>query len=281
MAFGGWTPEAGLTGTLSDVDLQRMNNSGMPPLSMSQGLELFDQALLADQAVVGLTRLDQAVLRSQGDLPPMMRPLVSGGVVRRIADDRRKDADTFTDRWAALPAEDRDRHLLDLVRGHAAAVLGHISAHDIDSGQAFKQLGFDSLTAVELRNRLASATGLRLPATLVFDYPTIAELVGLLTGLLGEALPSTGTGTGTDAGTGPSVGSVLSGLEQLGDLLTGVEVAGEDRQAITNRLRSLLTQWTRNDGPETGEPSDDHWETPDDVYQFIENQLGISGSGSE
>ncbi|MEK8173590.1 phosphopantetheine-binding protein [Streptomyces sp. M19] len=266
-----------MTGTLSDVDLERMAGSGMLPLSVEQGLELFDRALLADQAVVGLTRLDQAVLRSQGDLPPLMRSLVKGSVVRRIADDRQKDADTFTDRWAALPAEERDRLLLDLVRGHAAAVLGHTSAHDIDSGQAFKQLGFDSLTAVELRNRLASATGLRLPATLVFDYPTIAELVGLLTGLLGDALP----GPEAAAGAQPTAGSVLSGLEQLSDQLTAVQAAGEDRQAITNRLRSLLTQWTRNDGPETGEPSDDHWETPDDVYQFIENELGISGSGSE
>ncbi|MGC9382812.1 KR domain-containing protein, partial [Streptomyces sp. MH13] len=273
MAWGSWTPEVGLTGNLSDIDLQRLTSSGMPPLSVEQGLELFDQALLADQAVVGLTRLDPAAVRGQRELPSMMRSLVTGGgtVTRRLAGDARQDPGSFAQRWATIPADERHGFLLDLVRGHTAAVLGHTSANGVDKDQAFKEMGFDSLTAVELRNRIATVTGLRLPATLVFDYPTIAELIGHLTGLLGDPGPG--------ARAESTTGSILSHLEKLGDLLPAAQAAGEDRQMIGHRLRSLLTQWSKSDNTVADGPSDDDWETPDDVFQFIENELGISGQG--
>uniref|UniRef100_UPI0035E45A6F type I polyketide synthase n=1 Tax=Streptomyces zagrosensis TaxID=1042984 RepID=UPI0035E45A6F len=187
MAWGAWTPEVGLTGTLTDIDLRRMARAGMPLLSVEQGLDLFDQALGADDAVLGLTRLDTGALRAQGDVPPILRSLV-GGVVRRVAGNARQRPGGFAQQWSALPAEERPRFLHKLLRGHVAAVLGHRSPDHIDVDEAFKLLGFDSLTAVELRNEVAAATGLGLPATLVFDYPTIALLADHLAVRLAELL---------------------------------------------------------------------------------------------
>ncbi|GAA2778335.1 type I polyketide synthase [Crossiella cryophila] len=259
LAWGGWTPEVGLTGTLSAADLRRMNASGLPPLSVPQGLGLLDRALAAAEPVLGLTRLDPAALRRGTGLSPVLRGLTGGTPARRIAGEEQQDA--FTRRWAGLTAAERGRHLLDLVRGHAAAVLGHASGADLDPGQAFKELGFDSLTAVELRNRLSGATGLRLTATLVFDYPTVADLVAHLGGQLGVAAPE------------PGQPGVLAELDRLGASLATAEVTGDEREAVAQRLRDLLADWTTRSTPE------DDWATPEDVYRFIEDELGIAGAG--
>jgi acyl transferase domain-containing protein/NADP-dependent 3-hydroxy acid dehydrogenase YdfG/acyl carrier protein len=185
MAWGLWTQIDGMTADLTDVDRNRLSRSGAIGLSPEEGLALFDAALRLDEPVVLPMRLDFTGLANRaatGQVAPVLR-----GLVRRPRRAAGSDADieAFAARLAAATNEDatneeQDEILLDLVRREAAQVLGHASAGALDPDLVFTDIGFDSLTAVELRDRLAARTGLRLPATFVFDYPTLR--------LLGEQL---------------------------------------------------------------------------------------------
>ncbi|MFJ2115614.1 SDR family NAD(P)-dependent oxidoreductase, partial [Streptomyces sp. NPDC087850] len=186
LAWGPWDQRVGMTNELSERDLRRVEDAGMPPLSVEQGLALFDAALDVGAPVAVPVRLDLASLRARGEVPAMLRGLVRKPLRRSAATGTAGDSG-LVQRLSRLDLRDRMEVLLDLVRGQAALVLGHASGADIDADRAFRDLGFDSLTAVELRNLLNSATGLRLSATLVFDYPTLAALAGyLLDELLGS-----------------------------------------------------------------------------------------------
>ncbi|MFJ2116787.1 beta-ketoacyl synthase N-terminal-like domain-containing protein, partial [Streptomyces sp. NPDC087850] len=196
LAWGPWEPVGGMTGTLAGADADRHARSGVSPLSVEQGVALFDAALAADDAVVVPVRLDLAALRSHGEVPPLLRTLIRTRA-RRAAVSGSGAAGDLAQRLGRLDGADRTDLLLDLVRGQVALVLGHAGGADIDAGRAFRDLGFDSLTAVELRNRLGTVTGLRMPATLVFDYPTVRGLAAyLLDELLGaDAAAPTGRRT--------------------------------------------------------------------------------------
>ncbi|MFI9202358.1 SDR family NAD(P)-dependent oxidoreductase [Streptomyces sp. NPDC053048] len=195
LAWGLWAEASGMTGHLSDADRRRMARSGLLALSSEDGMALYDAAQRRGTAVVAPTRLDTAALRAQGEaLPAMLADLVrtaagdSGG--QGGAGNRRARRSAATDatgggedattslrqRLTGLPEPERARVLVDLVRAQVATVLGHSSPESVDQDRAFKELGFDSLTAVELRNRLGAATGLRLPTALVFDHPTTTEV---------------------------------------------------------------------------------------------------------
>ncbi|MFI6093835.1 SDR family NAD(P)-dependent oxidoreductase, partial [Streptomyces sp. NPDC051218] len=204
LAWGLWAEESALTGQLSDADRARMSRSGATALSAAEGLALLDLALARDEAVLVPARLDLAGLRAQTarneEVPPLWRAL-AGGPVRRSAASGGAGADSLRQQLAALSADDGHQMLLNLVRAHVAAVLGHASADDVEPGRAFTDLGFNSLTAVQLRNRVGTATGLRLPATLVFDYPNPTALTVHLRGLLGGE-PGVGAGVGVPAPVG-------------------------------------------------------------------------------
>uniref|UniRef100_UPI0038B3C3F7 SDR family NAD(P)-dependent oxidoreductase n=1 Tax=Kitasatospora setae TaxID=2066 RepID=UPI0038B3C3F7 len=183
LAWTLWEQPSALTGHLDADDVRRLARSGMPPLSTERGLELLDTALTVDRAALVPMRLDTAALRSaaaDGTLPPLLRGLVRTPPRKAAAAAAQADDNALRLRLAALDGAGRTRLLVELVRTHAAAVLGHASPDTLDSGRAFRELGFDSLASVQLRNRLNAATGLRLPASLVFDHPTPAVLAAFL-----------------------------------------------------------------------------------------------------
>ncbi|RKN05844.1 type I polyketide synthase, partial [Streptomyces radicis] len=172
LAWGQWA--TGMTG--------RNTGEALPD---DEGLRLFDTALGIDNAVLVPMRLDLAALRG-AEVAPVLRGLVRGPVRRSVRASAA--ASGVLGRLETLSAADRHRALLDIVRTEVAAVLGHAGPADVDPERAFTDLGFDSLSALELRNRLNAATGLRLPSTLVFDYPTALALVDqLLEQLFGAA----------------------------------------------------------------------------------------------
>nr|WP_237298437.1 type I polyketide synthase [Streptomyces hygroscopicus] len=184
LAWGFWAERSDMTGHLADTDVARMERSGVIPLSSDEGLALLDAAGAVDQPLLVPVRIAPTVLRGgAGTVPPLLRRLVRTPS-RRALTDAATGMDTFLRgdlvRLAGLSEAEQEQTLLDLVRVGVGAVLGYSGADEVEPERAFKELGFDSLTAVELRNRLNTATGLRLPATLVFDYPSPLALARYL-----------------------------------------------------------------------------------------------------
>ncbi len=179
LGWGAWQSESTLTARLSEADRARIARAGIAPLKEEEGLALFDRARAHGDPHLIAAKLDPAALRANaraGTLPALLSGLV------RVPARRAAGAGSLAERLASVPEPEREALVLDLVRSHVAAVLAHPSASAIDPKAAFKELGFDSLAAVELRNRLGQATGLRLPATLVFDYPSAEAVAGYLRG---------------------------------------------------------------------------------------------------
>ncbi|GAB3833026.1 hypothetical protein GCM10027610_026190 [Dactylosporangium cerinum] len=183
LAWGLWEQASGMAGHLSEADLARMSRSGVTALSAEQGLELFDTAVLAGlsaPAHLVPVLLDVKALRGAGPVPALLRALVRRPA-HRVQAVAAAGGSVLTRRLTGVSATERRAVVLDVVRGEIAAVLGHATAAAVDPDRAFTDAGFDSLTAVELRNRLGTVTGLRLPTTLVFDHPTPAALAAYVT----------------------------------------------------------------------------------------------------
>ncbi len=236
----GWGPwrTGGMTSALAEVDRRRLAQSGVVPLSTREGLRLFDAAWNGDEAVVLPLRLNPSVLQAREQpLPPALRDLAGS----------RTDQTPFAQRLAAMAGEERSRALLDVVRGKVAAVLGHASRNHIDPDAPFATMGFDSLTAVELRNALAASVGVRLPAALVFDHPTPAALAGYLE----SAVASDGPG--------PQL-PVLAQLDQLEAAVAALDRDGPLRTQVVDRLRALVAAWS------TG--------TDERFFEFLRTEFG-------
>ncbi|MBD3005317.1 SDR family NAD(P)-dependent oxidoreductase, partial [Streptomyces sp. 5-10] len=180
-AWGLWSG-AGMERMLTDADRHRMRRQGLPPIPVDDALALFDAALGRDDALLVPLRVDHAALRARtGEIPPLLRGLTPASARRSASAGVDAAARSgLLDRLDGRSDADRRRVLLDEVRAQAAAVLGHERSGAVDTGRGFLDIGFDSLTALELRTRLTAVTGHRLPPTLVFDYPTVAAVAEYL-----------------------------------------------------------------------------------------------------
>jgi thioester reductase-like protein len=177
IAWGAWAQERGMASRLTETDWNRATQAGLRPISPAEGPALFDAAVAAGHAVPLAMHVDTRVIeRRPGPVPPVLRGLIRQPI-RRVVGARARSTSPLLDQLTSLDLAGQQELLLDLVRGGVAAVLGHGDTAGIAAGTAFADLGFDSLTAVELRNRLSTETGLRLPPTLLFDHDTPAALV--------------------------------------------------------------------------------------------------------
>ncbi|RSD17314.1 SDR family NAD(P)-dependent oxidoreductase [Amycolatopsis eburnea] len=261
LAWGAW--DTGMTGDLTDADRERMVRGGMPPLSAGQGTELFDRAIDGTAPHVVPVRVDLPTLRTRGELPWLLRPVGRPGRRSAAAGPDRAAAADLRGQLASMRESEQERTLLSLVRAQVSAVLGH-PAEQVGAGLEFRELGFDSLTAVEFRNRLTAATGLTLSATVVFDYPTPA---GLAAHLRAELAPAPAAAT--------SLPDELDRLEELVATGTASEFAAAD---VAARLRRLLAKIAAPAGEDVSERLDAA--STDDIFAFIDNELGRLGDGS-
>ncbi|CAO5236319.1 hypothetical protein FAGKG844_10356 [Frankia sp. AgKG'84/4] len=258
LAWGMWEQRSALTAHLGAADLARMSAGGSRPLSSEQGLALFDAALATAVPVAVPIQLTPVALRARsgrsttgeraagtgtagtgtagtGTVPPLLRGLVDGpGLTRRGPTRRVVDAaverGAFARRLVGLAEPDREATLVELVRTDVAAVLGHASTAAVTAHRSFLELGFDSLTGIGLRNRLADATGLRLRPTVVFDHPTPVDLARYLSAELVEVTMDDGQ---TAGGNAPSPDPIAPGFP--GSSAPAAQASAEPATALFRR----------------------------------------------
>ncbi|MEU3554642.1 SDR family NAD(P)-dependent oxidoreductase [Streptomyces fragilis] len=275
LAWGLWETGAGMAGQLGAADLARIARTGIAPLTADEGQALLDAALAAGRAVVVPARLDLAALRGRTDaerVPPLLRGLVRTPARKpapRPAGPAAPGEDT-TAPWVRKLGEaapgDRPRLVLDLVRATIAEVLGHAPNRPVPADRGLLDLGFDSLTAVELRNRLGAETGLRLPTTVLFDQPTAGALAAHLLESLTDRLP----------------GGAAAVLARIGDLEAALTqdtaLAAEARERAVARLTAVLERMTAGDAAAPADPSPEgprlDQVSDDELFDLIDGQLG-------
>ncbi|MEV5731497.1 type I polyketide synthase [Streptomyces pharetrae] len=272
LGWGFWEQVTGLTGGLTTTDVRRLTRAGMSPLPTTQALELLDNAQQSDAPALLPIRFDRARLNRPADpdaVPVVMRDLVRVPARRTAAAGTgpAESESTLKRRLAGLDEFERGRALLELVRSQAAAILGHTTMSAIEPGRGFVDLGFDSLMAVEFRNRLTTATGLRLPVTVIFDYPNPEALAAHLRA--GLPLHADGPAAQPSA----TVSAELDRLEKTLEALATDEIK---RMEITVRMKSFLARLGDATGtrpPQGAEDDDLESATDDELFSALENEL--------
>nr|WP_263172735.1 type I polyketide synthase [Streptomyces sp. SCSIO ZS0520] len=264
-AWGLWAERSEMTGKLDGTDLKRLARGGILPFSSADGARLFDTAGALDEAVVLPMRLDTAAFAA-GPVPALLRGLVKARPVRRRASAGADAGGTgraggLKEHLAGLAEAERGIFLLDLVRTTVAGVLGFESAAAVEAERGLLDLGFDSLTAVELRNQLGRGTGLRLPVTLLFDYPTSRAIAEHLQA---EIAPAPFSGAQAS----------FAELDALEGHLAEVAADEEARTRLAARLQDLLAQL--GEVPQDALGSRIDAASDEEVFDFIENELGLS-----
>ncbi|MFF9772043.1 SDR family NAD(P)-dependent oxidoreductase, partial [Streptomyces sp. NPDC014636] len=256
LAWGLWAQASEMTGHLEGAGLTRLRRGGVQPLTTEQGLALFEAAAALGTPLAVPARLDLSGLSSGGrPVPALLRGLATTAPARPTAAVS-ADAGGLAARLAALSPADGEQEVLQIVRTAAAVVLGHARSGDVDPQRAFRELGIDSLTALELRNRLSAETGLSLPATLVFDHPVPLELARHLH----EQLVPRQAG---------AIETALADLDGLRAVLSAVPLDDADRGRITEQLYALMADW-RAQGTDADDEDDLDSATNEDLYQIIE-----------
>ncbi|MFD7932358.1 type I polyketide synthase [Streptomyces sp. NPDC059742] len=252
---------------------ERLDRGGVPAMAPHAAIRALQQALDHAEPAVAVADIQwerftpgyTAVRPSPflADLPEVRR-LAQAAPAAGEAGGEGSPAEALRRRLSVMPQAEQALAVLELVRSHAATALGHPTTDEVGAGRAFKELGFDSLIALELRNRLNAATGLKLPATLVFDHPTPAVLAEFLRAEIVQ-----------DGSTAAAPG--IAELEKLESALSVLDPDGEARADIASRLQALLAKWGEPQAPSSsGAVAEKLQEaTTDELFDFIENELGI------
>jgi acyl transferase domain-containing protein/acyl carrier protein len=249
-------------GGMSDASKARLGRIGLRPATPEQLLAQMEQALSLDRPLVAQVELDRNALRARAraeSLPPVLRGFVPAALRSGAAAEA-----TLAAQLAAAPEQERGRIALELVLGHVATVLGHASPRDVEPDRPFQELGFDSLTAVELRNRLSAASGLRLAPALAFDYPTPAALAGYLA----EQCAAGGAAASPEE----AIEAALASLDQA---LAAVDDAGGARERVGMRLRAALAGFSGVISERVDVGAEDLAAMSDDeVFALIDEEVG-------
>ncbi|MFI0193073.1 SDR family NAD(P)-dependent oxidoreductase, partial [Streptomyces sp. NPDC017082] len=296
LAWGLWD-DAGMGAALEGAELARMRRIGVVAMDPAEGLGLFDDAVADARPALIPARLDIPALQSaHGPVPHVLRGLAGVGAAGGDTSGRAglsargthrsgpvpdantggRDGERITELLAAHPEGEWRELVLHVVRDAIAAVLGHAAPSAIDDDRGLLDLGFDSLTAVELRNRLGAETGLRLPTTVVFDYPTAGALADHLRDELAPLVRASGTTEASDA-------TVLAQLDLIESSLPGIALDEQARAAVADRLRRVLGHLDDSGAAlgtadkvmtaplgaeELGDASDD------EIFRLIDTELG-------